>query len=66
MQKGKTYSINLNEKVADDFKRKHVVEIRPSVIVAKNVKRKDFVSALLNWEIIEALYGQLMGSNKSE
>ena len=64
--KGKTYWIYPNEEVADDFKRKHVLEIKPSVIVAKNVKRKDLVLALLNREIIEALWGQLMGSNESE
>ena len=55
-----------NEEVADDFKRKHNFEIKPSVIVTKNVKRKDLVIALLDLEIIEALWGQLMGSNKSE
>ena len=45
---GKTYWINPGEKVTDDFERKHVLEIRPSVILAKNVKRKDLVFALLN------------------
>ena len=64
--KGKTYLLFSNEEVADDFKRKHNFEIKPSVIVAKNVKRKDLVIALLDREIIEALWGQLMGSNKSE
>ena len=44
-----------NEEVADGFKRKHNLEIKPSVIVTKNVKRKDLVIALLNHEIIEAV-----------
>ena len=32
----------------------------------KNIKRKDLVFALLNREIIEAMWGQLIGSNGSE
>ena len=43
-----------------------ILEIRPSVTLAKNVKRKDLVFALLNREIIEAMWGQLIGSNGSE
>ena len=46
--------------------RKHVLEIRPSVTLAKNVKRKELVFALLNREIIDAMWGQLIGSNESE
>ena len=53
--KGETYLLFSNEEVADDFKRKHNFEIKPSVIVTKNVKRKDLVIAQLNHEIIEAL-----------
>ena len=53
--KGKTYLLSSNEEVADGFKRKHNLEIKPSVIVTKNVKRKDLVIALLNHEIIEVL-----------
>ena len=53
--KGKTYLLFSNEEVADGFKRKHNFEIKPSVIVTKDVKRKDLVIALLNHEIIEAL-----------
>ena len=47
--KGHTYLLFTNEEVANDFKRKHHFEIKPSVIVAKNVKRKDLVIALLDW-----------------
>ena len=52
--------------LVDDFERNHILEIRPSVTLAKNVKRKDLVFALLNREIIEAMWGQLIGSNGSE
>ena len=54
------------EEVTDDFGRKHVFESRPSVTLAKNVKRKDLVFALLNREIIEAMWKQLIGSNEPE
>ena len=63
---GKTYWIYPSEEVIDDFERKHVLEIRPSVMLAKNVKRKDLVFALLNQETIEAMWGQLIGPKESE
>ena len=63
---GKTYWIYPNEENVDDFERKHILEIRPSVTLAKNVKRKDLVFAPLNCEVIEAMWGQLIGSNRSE
>ena len=62
--KGKTYWIYPNEEVTDDFERKHVLEIRPSVVLAKNVKRKDLVFALLNQEVIEAMWTELINSNE--
>ena len=52
---GKTYWIYPAEDNVDDYEKKHVLEIRPSVSLAKNIKRKDLVFALLNREIIEAL-----------
>ena len=63
---GKTYWIYPGEEVIDDFERKHVLEIRPSVMLANNVKRKDLVFALLNRETIEAMWGLLIGPIKSE
>ena len=63
---GKTYWIYPNDEVLDDFERKHILEIRPLVTLAKNVKRKDLVFALLNREIIEAMWRQLIGSNEAE
>ena len=53
---GKTYWIYPNDEVLDDFERKHILEIRPSVTLAKNVKRKVLVFALLNCEVIKAMY----------
>ena len=56
---GKTYWIYPAEDNVDDYEKKHVLEIRPSVSLAKNIKRKDLVFALLNREIIEALAQKL-------
>ena len=63
---GKTYWIYPTEEITDDFERKHVLEIRPSVTLAKNVKRKELVFALLNREIIDAMWRQVTGSDESE
>ena len=41
------------------IKKKHVLEIRSSLSLAKNIKQKDLVFALLNREIIEALAQKL-------
>ena len=62
----KTYWIYPTEKVVDHFEKKHVLEIRPSVTLAKNIKRKDLVFALLNREVIEALWGQLINPDIPE
>ena len=51
----KTYWIYPTEEVVDHFEKKHVLKITPFVIFAKNIKQKDFVFALLNREVIEAL-----------
>ena len=56
---GKTYWIYPAEDYVDDYEKKHVLEIRPSVSLAKNIKRKDLVFALLNREIIKALAQKL-------
>ena len=53
----KTYWIYPTEKVVDHFEKKYVLEITPFVIFAKNIKQKDLVFALLNKEVIEALWG---------
>ena len=46
--RGKTYWIYPDEDTVDDFQQKNLLHVRPSVIVAKNIKRKDLVLALLN------------------
>ena len=63
---GKTYRIYPNDEVLDDFERRHILEIRPLVTLAKNVKRKDLVFALLNREVIESMWRQLIGSDWAE
>ena len=45
---GKTYWIYPDEDTVDDFQQKNLLHVRPSVIVAKHIKRKDLVLALLN------------------
>ena len=63
---GKTYWIYPTEEEVDQFEKKHVLEIRPSVTLAKNIKRKDLVFALLNNEVIEALWVQLINPDVPE
>ena len=53
----KTYWIYPTKEEVDHFEKKHVLEITPFVIFAKNIKQKDLVFALLNREVIEALWG---------
>ena len=55
-----------NDEVLDDFERKRILEIRPLITLAKNVKRKDLVFALLNLEVIESMWRQLIGSDWAE
>ena len=63
---GKAYWIYPNDEVLKDLKKKHILEIKPSVTLTKNVKRKDLVIALLNREIIEVMLGQLICSDGAE
>ena len=63
---GKKLWIYCNDEVLDDFERKRIFEIRRSITLAKNGKRKDLVFTLLNREIIEAMWGQLIGSDMAE
>ena len=51
---GKTYWVYTEDESTDVYERKHVLTLRPSIALAKNVKRKDPVFALLNREVIEA------------
>ena len=61
---GRTYWIYSTDKGSDFYKRKHDLDLRPSVTLAKNIKRKDPVFTLLNREIIEVLTRPLYHTNK--
>ena len=37
------------------FEKKHILTVRPSIILAKNIKQKDPVFALMNREDIEGI-----------
>ena len=52
----KTYWIYLDEDNFADFQQKN---LRPSVIITKNIKRKDLVVALLNQKVIEGICDKL-------
>ena len=51
---GKTYWVYADDESTNVYEEKHVLAIRPSISLAKNIKRKDPVFALLNREVIEA------------
>ena len=55
---GKTYWIYSEEENVDTFEEKHVVAMRPSINLAKNIKRRDPVFALMNREVIEGMTSQ--------
>ena len=46
------------EEQLENYEKKHTLEIRPSVSLANNIKRKDPVFQLLNREIVEAVCAQ--------
>ena len=56
---GKTYWIYSPEENIETYKEKNILQVRPSITLAKNIKRKDPVFALLNREIIEAIAAPL-------
>ena len=55
---GKTYWVYPIEEQLENYEKKHTLEIRPSVSLAKNIKRKHPVFQLLNREIVEAISAQ--------
>ena len=55
---GKTYWVYPMEEELENYEKKHTLEIRPSVSLANNIKRKDPVFQLLNREIVEAVCAQ--------
>ena len=46
------------EEQLENYEKKHTLEIRPSVSLANNIKRKDPVFQLVNKEIVEAACAQ--------
>ena len=56
---GKTYWVYSDEENVDTYEEKHILSVRPSLKLAKNVKRKEPVFALLNSEFIEAFSSDL-------
>ena len=59
MMQKKTYWIYSEEERNEYLEEKHILAIRPSVQLAKNIKRKDPVLALMNREIIDGITAQM-------
>ena len=51
---GRRYWVYSAEKDVETYEEKNILQVRPSITLAKNIKRKDPVFALLNREVIEA------------
>ena len=56
---GKTYWIYSEEENVDSFEEKHILSVRQSLNLAKNIKRKDPVFAPVNHEVIEGITSSL-------
>ena len=56
---GKTCWIYSKEERVEHFEEKHILTVRPSVSLAKNIKHKDPVFALMNREIIDGVTAQM-------
>ena len=56
---GKTYWIYSAEEKEEVYEKKNILSVRPSVVLAKNIKRKDPVFALINRELIEGVSASL-------
>ena len=56
---GKTYWVYSDEENLDTYEEKHILSVRPFLTLAKNIKRKEPVYALLNHEFIEPLSSDL-------
>ena len=54
-EKHKIYS---EEENVDPFEEKHVLAMRPPIILAKNIKQRDPVFALFNCEVINGMTSQ--------
>ena len=56
---GKTYWIYSLEEKEEAYKKKDILTVRPSVILANNIKRKDPVFALMKHKVIEGISASL-------
>ena len=56
---GKTYWIYSAEEKEEVYEKKNILSVRPSVVLAKNIKQKDPVFALINRELIEGVSASL-------
>ena len=56
----KNYWIYSKEEKNEHFEKKHILAIRPSIQLAKNVQRKDPIFALMNREIIDRISAQML------
>ena len=56
---GRRYWVYSAEEDVETYEEKNILQVRPSITLAKNIKRKDPVFALLNREVIEALVSPL-------
>ena len=46
------------EEIIDAFEEKHVLAMRPPINLAKNIKQRDPVFALINHEVIKGMSSQ--------
>ena len=56
---GKTYWVYSDEENVDTYEEKHILSVAPSLTLAKNMKRKEPLFALLNPKFIETFSSDL-------
>ena len=59
MMQKKLIGSTVRKRRMNTLKKKHILAIKPSVQLAKNIKRKDPVFALMNREIIDGIAAQM-------
>ena len=52
-------TIYSEEESVDTYEEKHILAVRPSISLAKNIKRRDPVFSLVNREVIEGICATL-------
>lgn len=61
---GKTYWV-YSEEISNNYKKDNLLDMRPSVSLAKNIKRKEPVFSLLNRKVIESITAPLYPSRNT-